>query len=173
MSSYWVKLDRASYVRALALLEGIDRATLNLEPAWREMSTTLRARQILILAQAAKRAQRSKAPSHPRYLQRKASGAQLNGRGDRAMPGAGPLTVTGRARAALTLPQTLEIHPLEMYMGVRVRSSSGKFAGDVAHIVPLHNRFRVSRRPNAKEQNELSHVVLRHIEKAIAANRRG
>lgn len=140
---------------------------VDLEPAFRELAQMYRVRETLQVARASDRAANSTRPGAAAYKQRKAAGLALNGRGDRASPGAGPLTVTGRAKEALLTPQTLDIRPTEMYLGVRVRDASGRFGGELAHLVPINRRFSLSRRLSRAELNDWSQVVLRHLEAAI------
>lgn len=140
---------------------------VDLSPAFQELSVHYRMHEVAVLQKAAGRARRSKRPGAAVYRRRKALGYVLNGRGDRASPGSGPLTVTGRVKTALLTPQTLEITPHDMYIGVRVRDSSGMFTGGIGYLVPLHHRFRLARRLSRQETNEWSNVVLRHITAAI------
>lgn len=167
MASFFVKLDSASWERAMALLEGIDRATLDMVPAWEEMAQALRLHEASTWAKAVSKATGSKAPSHASYLARKAAGRPLNGPkwgSVRAAPGAGPLTATGKALAAVITPQTLEMRPLDMYMGVRLRNDAGQFTDDLSHLAPLQKRYGISKKPNPDERNALSQIILRRLE---------
>lgn len=168
--SVWFSLDSASYMKVQSLIRKRDITDIHLGAAWNEILRRYRQREEGIFQTAEWRAARSKAKTHAKYLRRKARGAVLNGPKwgrKRALFGTLSLKAEGKLEAALNIPQTVEIQKHSMLMGVKVRGVNGRFASDLAYIVPVNALWKTTKKLNPGERNDWSQVIVRDLIRQI------